>query len=123
MPGPIFSSPMELYNDPDSTFVAGFIGSPKMNFLKGASLGDQADTLGVRPEHLAISRAGGMIPGTVSHVEKLGGETLVYVRSEHHGLLTIRLFGEHDFGVHERVGLSPDASRTFRFDAQGRRLR
>ncbi|EYD76691.1 N-Acetyl-D-glucosamine ABC transport system ATP-binding protein [Rubellimicrobium mesophilum DSM 19309] len=116
-------APMELYNDPDNTFVAGFIGSPKMNFLKGAALGDRADTVGIRPEHLAISREGGTIPGTVSHVEKLGGETLVYVRTEPHGLLTVRLFGEHDFAVDESVGLTPDATRVFRFDASGRRLR
>jgi multiple sugar transport system ATP-binding protein len=114
--------PMELYNDPDNTFVAGFIGSPKMNFLKGAAIGDRADTVGIRPEHLLISRSGG-ISGTVSHVEKLGGETLVYVRTESHGLLTVRLFGEHDFGVDEAVGLSPDGTRAFRFDASGKRLR
>ncbi|TNC73286.1 ABC transporter ATP-binding protein [Rubellimicrobium roseum] len=115
--------PMDLYNDPANTFVAGFIGSPRMNFLKGAALGEQADTLGIRPEHLAIARGPGPIPGTVSHVEKLGGETLVYVRTEPHGLLTVRLFGEHDFAVDEAVGLSPDGARAFRFDAAGRRLR
>ncbi|HVG47599.1 MAG TPA: ABC transporter ATP-binding protein [Rubellimicrobium sp.] len=115
--------PMELYNDPANTFVAGFIGSPKMNFLKGAALGEAADTIGVRPEHLSIARQGGTIPGTVSHVEKLGGETLVYVRTEPHGLLTIRLFGEHDFAVDEAVALTPDGSRAFRFDASGQRLR
>jgi multiple sugar transport system ATP-binding protein len=115
--------PMELYNDPANTFVAGFIGSPRMNLLKGAALGESADTLGVRPEHLTISRQPGAIPGTVSHVEKLGGETLVYSRSEPHGLLTVRLFGEHDFGVDEPVSLTPDPARIFRFDAQGRRLR
>ncbi|WP_210530432.1 ABC transporter ATP-binding protein [Rubellimicrobium arenae] len=115
--------PMELYNDPANTFVAGFIGSPRMNFLKGAALGESADTVGVRPEHLAISRQGNAIPGTVSHVEKLGGETLVYVRSEVHGLLTVRLFGEQDFSVDEAVQLTPEPPRSLRFDAAGRRLR
>ena len=114
---------MELYNDPTNTFVAGFIGSPKMNFLRGAALGETADTLGVRPEHLTISRSAGAIPGIVSHVEKLGGETLVYARTEPHDLLTVRLFGEHDFAVDEAVSLTPDPARTFRFDAEGRRLR
>jgi multiple sugar transport system ATP-binding protein len=116
-------APMELYNDPANTFVAGFIGSPKMNFLRGAALGDRADTVGVRPEHLAISRSNGTIQGTVSHVEKLGGETLVYARTEPHGLLTVRLFGEHHFHVDETVFLTLDGARVFRFDTAGRRLR
>ncbi|WP_434615942.1 ABC transporter ATP-binding protein [Tabrizicola sp. M-4] len=116
-------SPMELYNNPANTFVAGFIGSPQMNFLKSAALGERGDTTGIRPEHLTLSRDHGTIPGTVSHVEKLGGETLVYVRTDPHGLLTVRLFGEHDYSVDEPVHLSPDASRAFHFDAAGQRLR
>ena len=116
-------SPMELYNNPANTFVAGFIGSPQMNFLKSAALGQRGETTGIRPEHLTISRSTGTIPGTVSHVEKLGGETLVYVRTEPHGLLTVRLFGEHDYSVDEPVQLTADATRAFHFDAAGQRLR
>jgi multiple sugar transport system ATP-binding protein len=116
-------APMALYNDPANTFVAGFIGSPQMNFLASAALGQQGEQTGVRPEHLAISRSEGQIDGHVSHVEKLGGETLVYVRSEIHGLLTVRLFGEHDYTVDEAVRLTPDANRSFHFGADGLRLR
>jgi multiple sugar transport system ATP-binding protein len=116
-------APMELYNNPANTFVAGFIGSPKMNFLRGGALEDRADTVGIRPEHLAISRQNGVIRGTVSHVEKLGGETLVYARTEPHGLLTVRLFGEHDYGVDETVFLTPDEGRSFRFGPSGQRVR
>ena len=116
-------APMELYNDPANTFVAGFIGSPQMNFLKSAALGQQGETTGIRPEHLAVSREAGPIEGRVSHVEKLGGETLAYVRSDVHGLLTVRLFGEHDFAVDEVLRLTPDDSRSFHFDAEGNRLR
>ena len=116
-------SPMELYNNPANTFVAGFIGSPQMNFLKSAALDQGGETTGIRPEHLGLSRQSGTIPGTVSHVEKLGGETLVYVRTEPHGLLTVRLFGEHDYNVDEPVHLTPDATRAFHFDASGNRLR
>ena len=116
-------SPMELYNNPANTFVAGFIGSPQMNFLKSAALGQRGETMGIRPEHLTISRDSGTIPGTVSHVEKLGGETLVYARTDPHGLLTVRLFGEHDYAVDEPVHLTPDATRAFHFDASGARLR
>ncbi|MFN3723758.1 MAG: ABC transporter ATP-binding protein [Paracoccaceae bacterium] len=115
-------SPMHLYNDPDNTFVAGFIGSPQMNFLKSAVLGLPGETTGVRPEHLRISSEGS-IQGTVSHVEKLGGETLVYIRAEPHGLLTVRLFGQHEFEVDRIVHLQIEPSRAFVFDAVGKRLR
>jgi multiple sugar transport system ATP-binding protein len=116
-------APMDLYNDPDNTFVAGFIGSPQMNFLTAGALGMRSDTMGVRPEHLAIARDTGQIAGTVSHVEKLGGETLVYVNTPGQGLLTVRLFGEHDYSVDETVHLTPDATRTLHFDAAGQRIR
>ncbi len=115
--------PMELYNDPRNTFVAGFIGSPQMNFLKAGALGLRGETMGIRPEHLAISRSKGEIPGTVSLVEHLGGETNVYVRTEPHGLLTVRLFGESDFAMDETVYLTPETERQFLFDAGGDRLR
>ena len=116
-------APMELYNDPANTFVAGFIGSPQMNFLKAGALGMRSDTMGVRPEHIAISREAGQIEGTVSHVEKLGGETLVYVNTAAQGLLTVRLFGEHDYPVDQAAFLTPDQERAFHFDAAGLRMR
>jgi multiple sugar transport system ATP-binding protein len=115
-------APMELYNNPANTFVAGFIGSPQTNFLEAGALGAPGKTLGVRPEHLAIDRAAGAIPGTISHVEHLGGETNVYVRTEHHGLLTVRRFGEHDYDVDEVVHLTPEIARAFHFGADGLRL-
>ena len=114
--------PMELYNDPANVFVAGFIGSPQMNFLDAAALGQPGKTLGVRPEHLAISRESGSIPGTISHVEHLGGETNVYIHTVPHGLLTVRRFGEHAYTVDETVHLTPDPARQFHFDAEGRRM-
>jgi multiple sugar transport system ATP-binding protein len=114
--------PMELYNDPANIFVAGFIGSPRMNFLDARSLGEPGRTLGIRPEHLAISREAGAIPGLVSHVEQLGGETNIFVRTEAHGLLTVRRFGEHAYSVDETVHLTPEAARRFLFDESGARL-
>ena len=116
-------APMELYNDPANTFVAGFIGSPQMNFLKAGALGMRSDTMGVRPEHIAISRDAGQIEGTVSHVEKLGGETLVYVNTAAQGLLTVRLFGEHVYPVDQAAFLTPDQGRAFHFNADGQRMR
>jgi multiple sugar transport system ATP-binding protein len=115
-------APMELYNNPANTFVAGFIGSPQMNFLEAGALGAPGKTLGIRPEHLELSHETGEIPGTISHVEHLGGETNVYVRTDQHGLLTVRRFGEHRYGVEETVHLTPDPSRAFHFGDDGRRL-
>jgi len=116
-------APMDLYKDPANIFVAGFIGSPQMNFLKAGALGMRSDTMGGRPEHIALSRDSGQIAGTVSHVEKLGGETLVYVNTPAQGLLTVRLFGEHDYAVDETTYLTPDPARAFHFDAGGLRMR
>jgi multiple sugar transport system ATP-binding protein len=115
-------APMTLYNDPDNTFVAGFIGSPQMNFLKAAPLGHSSHTIGIRPEHLRIVEKGA-IDGRVSHIEKLGGETLVYVATQDHGQLTLRLFGEHDFAVDAPISLDLDPARAFHFDSDGQRLR
>ncbi|KEP70101.1 ABC transporter ATP-binding protein [Thioclava sp. BHET1] len=116
-------APMELYNDPANTFVAGFIGSPQMNFLKAGAIGLQGETVGIRPEHLEISKETGEIPGTISHIEHLGGETNIYIHTEPHGLLTVRLFGEHHFEIDAPVYLTPDPARRFHFDAAGDRMR
>ncbi|RID90906.1 ATP-binding cassette domain-containing protein [Gemmobacter lutimaris] len=115
-------APMELYNNPANTFVAGFIGSPQMNFLKGGALGLRAESVGVRPEHLTLLRGSGKLAAKVSHLEKLGGETLVYVLNPTHGLITIRLFGEHDFAVGEEISLNYDENKLFFFDESGQRL-
>ena len=72
-------SPMELYEKPASTFVAGFIGSPKMNFFNGPFAGAyQADTVGVRPEHLVLAANGGWA-GKVIHKENLGSDNYAFV--------------------------------------------
>ena len=116
-------APMELYNDPANTFVAGFIGSPQMNFLNSGALGLSSHSAGIRPEQVQLTDGPGQIRGTVSHVERLGGETLVYVHTEGHGLLTARLFGEHDRAVGSDLGITFDPARLFHFDKAGQRLR
>ncbi len=116
-------APMELYNDPDNIFVAGFIGSPAMNFLDARLLDMPAEvaTIGLRPEAISLGESG-PISGTVSHQEHLGADTNVYV---HVGekLVTVRLFGQQDHAVGSTVHLqfAPDA--VYRFDAEGRRIR
>ena len=75
-----YGSPLELYERPANLFVAGFIGSPKMNFVPGEAAGEPGvATLGVRPEHLKIGKEGEGWPGTVSVAEHLGSDTFLYV--------------------------------------------
>ena len=116
-------SPMELYNRPNNLFVAGFIGSPQMNFIDAERLGESGyKTLGVRPEHMTLSRDSGQWSGKVVHVEHLGAETIVYLESEKIGALTVKLFGEHAFAVDDVVHASASGA-THRFDAEGRAIR
>jgi multiple sugar transport system ATP-binding protein len=117
-------SPMELYNRPANLFVAGFIGSPGMNFIEAGRVGvTDAKTIGVRPEHLTLSRDTGEWQGKVVHVEHLGADTIVYLESEKVGLVTVRLFGEHHHAVDDVVFATPATGQTHRFDAEGRAIR
>ncbi|SFD71536.1 ABC transporter ATP-binding protein [Massilia yuzhufengensis] len=105
-------TPLELYERPVNQFVAGFLGSPRMNFLPGALAGEEGSaahvrlpsgavlrvaadvtraapgapvTLGVRPEHLRVHDGVGVeggIPGTVVLVEFLGDATIVHVQAD-----------------------------------------
>jgi multiple sugar transport system ATP-binding protein len=135
-------SPLELYDRPANTFVAGFIGSPAMNMLKGAvSAGGagidlegggsvavpglqaspgQAIIFGVRPEHLSLGGSG--IAAEVVVVEPTGADTQVYARSGAGNISAI--FRErHTFRPGDRILLTPDSSALHVFDAaSGRRL-
>lgn len=116
-------SPMELYNKPANLFVAGFIGSPQMNFIDAARLGlSGVKTIGIRPEHMALSRSEGDWRGVITHVEHLGADTIVYLDTEKVGLVTVRLFGEHDFKPEETVFATPDRRRQHGFSADGKAL-
>jgi len=114
-------APMELYNSPANEFVAGFIGSPKMNFIDAARLDDRrARTIGVRPEHLRLDRSSGDWKGTVVHAEHLGADTNVYVETERAGLLTARIFGVYEAAPGTVVYATPEPGKTFRFGPEGR---
>ncbi|GAA6177258.1 ABC transporter ATP-binding protein [Sulfitobacter pacificus] len=116
-------SPMELYNNPANQFVAGFLGSPAMNFLKKAPLNiPEGGTLGIRPEHLRIA-TDGRIKGTVTHVERLGGDTNLMVTTEEEETLTIRIFGQDETQVGEKITLDFDNQASFAFDDKLQRVR
>ena len=115
-------SPMELYNNPANQFVAGFLGSPAMNFLP-ASLLVQGDrrTIGVRPEDLALD-ASGPLQAEVTHVEHLGGDTNVVLRMPDNSPITVRLFGQHEIKYGERLQLGFPAQKAYYFDEDGHRV-
>ena len=139
-------SPLELYDHPANQFVAGFIGSPAMNFLPGTlrrradgahvELGDgtkvaapataggvdgQPVVLGTRPEHLLLVDSGG-IPSQVVVLEPTGMDTFVACR--HDGVELSAVFRErHDFAPGTTINLQPDVKRAHLFDAgTGQRL-
>src|SRR6188768_3081332 len=115
-----FGTPLELYKSPANRFVAGFIGSPKMNFLEGAAAQKyQAESIGVRPEHVRISRDAtpGTWKGKVGVAEQLGSDTFLHVHVDGLGLMTIRTDGDQTFRHGDDVYLTPDPARIYRFDA------
>ena len=79
-------SPLDLYHTPANRFVAGFIGSPRMNFFDGeAAAKHDAASIGVRPEHINVSRQAGEWAGTVGVAEHLGSDTFLHVSLERSG--------------------------------------
>jgi multiple sugar transport system ATP-binding protein len=120
-----FGSPLDLYKKPANRFVAGFIGSPRMNFIDGPEAARyNAHSIGVRPEHFTLSPAPG--PGTwkgkIGVAEQLGSDTFLHVHVEGLGLMTIRTDGEQTFSHGDDVYLTPDPSRIYRFDAAGKAI-
>ncbi len=114
-------TPMELYNNPANQFVAGFLGSPSMNFLPEKLLGDGQNTIGIRPEDLFLSDDG-PLAAQVSHVEKLGGDTNVIAKIHDH-VVTARLFGQHAISEGQELRFAYATEKAYRFDPAGRRLR
>ncbi len=116
-------SPMDLYRNPRNRFVAGFIGSPKMNFAKGdAARAFDCDAVGVRPEHLRISQGDGLWTGTVGVTEHLGADTYLYVHVDEVGPMTVRAAGETHVEPGAKVHLAPDDTKVHRFNANGETL-
>ncbi len=117
-------SPLDLYRRPDNLFVAGFIGSPKMNFVTGApAAAHQAHTIGIRPEHIALSKDQGTWRGTVGVAEHLGSDTFLHVNADGIGTLTARVGGDFAVTHGDQVYLTPDAERLHRFDEKGLAIR
>jgi len=118
-------SPLALYRRPHNSFVARFIGSPRMNILPGALLGDDAAEVGVRPEHVGLLPAGqGQLSGTVSMVEHLGSDLFAHLSvAGARDRIIARLDGHREIRAGEAVGLSFAADHRHPFGADGLRLK
>ncbi len=136
-------TPMEVYTRPVSRFVAGFIGSPAMNFLPvtltgagdmpaaklsdgtvlplpSAPKGDGPWELGIRPEALTIVAQGGTASATASVVERLGDRTLVYAKMADGTQIIAQDSGKSTVQAGQKVELGFDTTALHMFDGQGR---
>jgi len=138
-------SPLDLYHHPHNLFVAGFIGSPKMNFLRGTVAGSRegvvsvrlaggegidvsaesghasegaAVTLGVRPEDFTVGD-GGLLRGEVLVVERLGGSTFLHVKTVNGDLLTVQADGDSPVRMHDRIRLQVSPADCHLFEQGG----
>ena len=132
-------SPLGLYDNPANQFVAGFIGSPAMNFVPGKANGSRIALgagieipapgnatldagrdviVGVRPEHLAVTAGG--LPAEVVVVEPTGADTQIYCKLAGTEVAAV-VRERHEFRPGERIALAPQ--QTYLFDpASGVRL-
>jgi len=139
-------APLDLYNNPNDTFVAGFIGSPKMNFmnvkavnkdneinLKSKSLNikssvdvdvDQDYTLGIRPEHIYIcEKEESDLEVTVDYSEQLGSETYFYCNADNTSQLIVHQTGQYKVTKGDKLFLRLDHSAMHLFGASGKAIK
>ncbi|MDC0434377.1 sn-glycerol-3-phosphate ABC transporter ATP-binding protein UgpC [bacterium] len=122
--------PMELYNRPANAFVAGFIGSPRMNMLTvdtarqagwHSTLPEGAVQIGVRPEHLVRADRG--LAGKIYHTEHLGGQTLTHLKLDDGSDYTLMEPGEQSNNQGDTLTLAPAPDCLHAFGADGRAIR
>ena len=127
-------TPMEIYDDPKDQFVAGFIGSPAMNFLdcevcdESIKIGQQSIAtptnvtqrgklvLGIRPDH--FNQSASDLQGTVQMIEKLGSNVLLYIKMENSEQpVVIQCDSQSDVKISDMYTLSFNAEKLYFFDA------
>ncbi|SDP90868.1 sn-glycerol-3-phosphate ABC transporter ATP-binding protein UgpC [Phyllobacterium sp. OV277] len=134
-----FGAPLELYNNPANVFVAGFIGSPKMNFFQGtihAADGQEAFvqfnsgeripvsretflvshglpvTLGIRPGHVTLGPVDATdIKGVVQNIEQLGGESHLYINAADGTPTAVHVDGQTEIALGDTIGLKLDTGK------------
>ena len=128
-------APLDLYKDPDNKFVAGFIGSPAMNFLQGTSTGDAVEVpalkdtfklpvaipakgtpviLGIRPEHITIDRSGDTL--SVELTEALGGVSYDYLMADTGEKIIVEEHDDERSQEGSKVSIGFDLTRAMLFD-------
>ncbi|MCJ8521876.1 multiple sugar transport system ATP-binding protein [Pseudorhizobium tarimense] len=113
-------SPLDLYSKPRNLFVAGFIGSPRMNLIEGDFARSKgAKTVGMRPEHFDLSHEAGLWEGVVTVAEHLGSDTFLHVEVQGIGQINARTDGEFQARHGTRIYLTPNETKLHRFDEQG----
>ena len=113
-------SPLDLYHHPRNRFVAGFIGSPKMNIIEGDPAAEHGvHAIGIRPEHLSVSSDTGKWRGTVTVAEHLGSDTFLHLNVDGIGQMNARVGGEFPVRHGAVVWLTPDGGKIHRFGTDG----
>jgi multiple sugar transport system ATP-binding protein len=113
-------SPTELYDKPNSIFVAGFIGSPKMNFLNGGiSKAYGCHTLGIRSEHIVVDNDNPTWKGEVVHAENLGSDNFLFVDIGANEPVLVRQEGKTSIPWGVTIGIRPIQENLHRFDEKG----
>lgn len=116
-------TPLELYKKPVNQFVAGFIGSPKMNFMNVSGNNPvAATTIGIRPEHIEITEEKGLWEGTVGVVEHLGSESFLHVNLTDGTNITVKASGDCMLQYGDTVQLTASADKLFYFDQAGQNI-
>ena len=117
-------TPREIYLYPKNIFVAGFIGSPKMNLISGEiAAKHSAHTIGIRPEHITITDEESEWSGEVKMSESLGSDTFVHIETkEFNGILTVRADGERRFTRGDKIFLNPKKENMHLFNEKGERI-
>jgi ABC-type sugar transport system ATPase subunit len=119
--------PLDLYYKPTNLFVAGFIGSPAMNFLPSDAVPGKhkanEKTLGIRPEHLSIGDKNAIkFTGTVDLIERLGDIGYAYVTLDSGHAIIAEIRGDTGLATGDMTRLSADQRHVHWFDAEGNRL-
>ena len=122
-------APLELYNKPANIFVAGFIGSPKMNFLDFSSLPvnikkiapSSSSVFGIRPEHLSITEENSL-PLEVKNVEQLGADSYLYGEAIEGQVISIKLNNQTDIRAGQKVNVGFNLSDAHWFNSTGKSL-
>ncbi|EGI72652.1 ABC transporter ATP-binding protein [Pseudoalteromonas sp. NZS71] len=117
-------TPLELYKNPVNKFVAGFIGSPKMNFIDDPQNEDaNVSCIGIRPEHITLSTEQGTWAGTVGVIEHLGSESFLHINIEGKGTVTVKADGDCPLKYGDSIYLSAPADKVLKFDNNGLTIR